>query len=247
MTANWMKLGAATCALALLGACATTANKAETKDTAIYVDPDTGEVATDPDASDEAKAAADMLGAVMRGDLPDDHIWKLDADGNATHLQSGMICPKVWSGYQRGEPIIFKQNGQDVGCNYSNAERAIVTFYTYRTPHSMEEELEAIMETVVKARNPVHKESDVFIATSAGAPMQSVGDAITFAAEDGEIIQTGLYLANAAGWRLKVRVTYPEAISDSVENFAGISMLGQYDRIVRKAGGGDTRHRNHAG
>jgi len=202
----------------------------------IYKDED-GNVVTDPPP--EALLLGALLGGLKQSsELADDEIFKIDSNDNYTHLQSGFICPKEWSGFQRTEATIYKQTGNDVGCNYINADSSLVTIYAYSYSNlgPIGDELDQVMEQIVKARHPIHEDADMII----GAPPREnkfgyIGDAITFDDPNGETIKSGLFLADAGTWRLKVRVTYLENHARDVETFAGSSLQGQWDRIMRQA------------
>lgn len=225
--------GAALASALLIAACAS-----PPKEETIYIDPDTGQAYTDEDASEEAKQIADLLQQFSQpeapDDLADDDIWDVDAGGNFTHIQSGLICPATWSGMHRTAETIYDRQGQDVGCNFVSADGAVVTFYAYRSNMSVTDEVEDIMDQIVKARNPVHEDSSIPTMSNQDNAFAFEAAAITFAAADGTPLKSGLALMDSAGWRVKARVTYPLAVADEVETFIGISMLGQHDRITTR-------------
>jgi hypothetical protein len=226
------------CASVLIVAAACASTPEENEGMTIYVDPETGQASVDEDASDDAKLLADLMGQAMRGelkpDLPDEEIWAFDAKGNATHLQSGMICPVQWGDMSRaGEVTVFKQTGMDVGCNYTNGAGAIFTMYAYRNGMSVTDELDTLMTDVVRARTPVHEESSMF--TAPGNPSRGfsyIGDAITYSDVNSRSMKTGVFLMNADVWRFKLRVTYLNEEAGQKEAFAGMVMMGQFDRMT---------------
>lgn len=179
---------------------------------------------------------ADAQSAEIR-ELADDEIWAIDANDNYTHIQSGFICPKNWTGFERRSATIYHRSGVDVGCNYLDETGSIVTLYAYAYSNRgpLDDELASIMETVVKTRHPVYEESGVLVvAEPAERRFGYVGDAILVSKSDGAKIKTGVFLSDAGPWRLKARVTYLADQATRVESFAGISLQGQWDRIIQR-------------
>lgn len=227
--------------LCAISACATQQN--QTTESRIFFDPETGTVTTSEGASEEAKALATMMADAFEATkeaeaLNEDEIFEIDSDDNYTHIQSGFICPKVWSGFTRQDTQIYKPAGNDIGCTYTDEVGSLVSFYAYSYSNlsSLEDELNEVMESVVKVRHPVSKEASVIVAQSPrGNQFGYVGDAITFETTDGEVVKSGLFLADAGPWRLKVRVTYAEVVSSVIETFAGASLQGQWDRVMRQS------------
>jgi len=215
-----------------LAACSTA--PAQNTDT-IYFDPDSGEYSVDENASDDSRALAALLGMAQElnqpQDLSDEEIWRSDAEGNLTHIQSGLICPVTWGGYIRTRETIYNRNGEDVSCNYGEGHSTAVTYYAYRTAMSVEDELVGIMEQVVKARHPVHADAAILNASAPANGFNYVGDAISYSDANGQEMKSGLVLADVANWRLKVRITYPLENAEALEAFVGASLLGQWDNV----------------
>lgn len=230
---------AALLAVALLAGCASAPETAATDNRIIYVDEKTGEVVyPDDDPSDEELAMGALLGALtgaLRPEaLEEDEIWSVDTAGNATHIQSGLSCPKTWSQLSLTETHIFRQDGQDVGCNYIDGHGAIATLYAYHSGLPVEAEMQQIIDQVVKQRFPIHEDADVLNITEPGTSVSFVADAITFKGGDGRLMKSGLALADYSGWRVKARITYPEAIADEFEQFINLVMVGEHDQIAAR-------------
>lgn len=232
------KTMAALAAAMCLAACTTVPAEQEDKSTTIYVNPDTGEYAVDESASDEVKMLAGLLSMAARGeldpDLPDEEILSADAAGNITHLQSGLSCPKTWARFALTDTQIYKQNGQDAGCSYEDGHGAILTLYAYQSSMTVGDELAGIMEGVVKQRHPIHEEAGMQNLTDPTSATAFMADAISYKGGDGRPMKSGLALADYAGWRIKARVTYPEAIADELERFVNVVMLGEYDQVTAR-------------
>ena len=215
-----------------LAACSTAPEK---NTNTVYFDPDSGEYSVGENASDDTRELAALLGMAadlnQPQDLSDEEIWRSDADGNLTHIQSGLICPVTWGGYIRTNETIYNRNGEDVSCNYGDGNSTVVTYYAYRTAMSVEDELVGIMEQVVKARHPVYAEAAILNASASSNGFHYVGDAISYSDANGQEMKSGLVLADATGWRLKVRITYPLENAEKLEAFVGASLLGQWDGV----------------
>lgn len=227
---------AALLAAALLTSCASAPEQAATDEATIYVDAETGQVVyPNENPSDEEFAMGALLGALTGAlkpePLEDDEILSVDTSGNVVHIQSGLSCPKNWSQLILLDTQIYKRDGQDVGCTYQDRDGAILTLYAYRSPMTVGDELQAIMDQVVKPRHPIHEEADILNLTEPDTMVRFEADAITFKGGDGRLMKSGLALADYAGWRMKARVTYPESIADEFERFLTVVMLNEYDNI----------------
>ena len=223
-------------AAALLASCASAPEQAATDEATIYVDAETGQIVyPSENPSDEELAIGALLGALTGAIKPepleDDEILSVDTSGNVDHIQSGLSCPKNWSQLRLINTHIFKQDGQDVGCSYQDQDSTILTLYAYHSPMSVGDELQAIMEQVVKPRHPIHEKATILNLTEPGKTVRFEADAITFKGGDGRLMKSGLALADYAGWRMKARVTYPEAIADEFERFLTVVMLNEYDNM----------------
>lgn len=223
-------------AVALLAGCASAPEPSEPEGAVIYLDEKTGEVVyPDDNPSDEELAMGALLGAltgVLKPEpLEDDEILNIDSSGNVSHIQSGLSCPKNWSQLRLLDTQIYKRDGQDVGCTYQDGKGAILTLYAYRSNMAVADELQAIMEQVVAPRHPIHETAGILNLTEPGTSVRFEADAITFKGGDGRLTKSGLALADYAGWRMKARVTYPEAIADEFERFLTVVMLSEFDNI----------------
>lgn len=228
---NWLAAAAAGIGLA---ACASAPAEQDSA-TTIYIDPETGAYATDENASEETRMIAALLSmaakGALAGDLADEEILSIDEVGNVTHIQSGLSCPKTWSQLSLRDTQIYNQNGQDVGCSYDDGKNTILTLYAYRSDYTVTDELQAIMDQVVKGRHPVYEEAGLLNLTGPDTLAAFEADAIRYKAGNGQLMKSGLALADYAGWRVKARVTYPEAIADEFERFLTVVMLNEYDNI----------------
>ena len=72
---------------------------------------------------------------------------------------------------------------------------------------------------------------------SEAAPSHSnfpyLASGVEFSVVTGETIRSGVWLMEANGWRLKMRVTYPAANAAEMQRFATVALRGQFDRIAQ--------------
>lgn len=234
-----LKLAIAAGALALASAACASAPEPAGEDVTIYVDPDTGQYSTDPGASAETKSIVDTMNRLLpptkqAAALTEAEIWKSDSADNRTHIQSGLMCPVSWSGMPRNTINIFKQTGQDVGCSYT-ANGAIISYYAYRNSGTPAEEVQQVMDTVVTSRHPIYQPAEIK-AFELLAPRGALAhDEISFQDTQGTEHISGVAICEIAGWRLKLRYTYPAADRERIEAFMGASLLGQQDSLLSAA------------
>jgi hypothetical protein len=195
--------------------------------------------------SEEGQALAALMQAALDSDLADelrgepedqvapevldeDEIWRADAAGNLTHIQSGAQCPMRWGEYVRGRTSIFQPDGMDVGCNYGNGAGTVMTFYVYQSPENLAVELDETFETM-KTRQPVSAE-----APFGGPPASKAYVARTLAYEtaDRTRMRTSVLLTDGGSWRLKIRLTCRADDATRTETAAGIALMGQADRLA---------------
>lgn len=186
--------------------------------------------------SAEDQALAAILQSALNGGLEqreepaplkEDEIWRQDAEGNLTHIQSGAQCPARWGGYTRTRTSIFKPDGTDVGCNYGAPDDRVLTFYVYQSDLTLADELDGTLETL-KTRQPVSTEAK--FGSPPGSPAY-VGRALAYEAADGRKMRTSVVLSDGGSWRLKIRLTCDAGIAVQAENAAGLALMGQADRL----------------
>jgi hypothetical protein len=190
------------------------------------------------DMSEDGRALAALLQSALNGEfdeeteapeaLDEDEIWRADAAGNLTHIQSGAQCPVRWGEYVRGRTSIFQPDGTDVGCNYENAAGTVMTFYVYRSPENLAVELDDTFETM-KTRQPVSSEAQF---GSLPASKSYVARTLAYETADGTRMRTSVLLTDGGSWRLKIRLTCRADDAVRTETAAGIALMGQADRLA---------------
>ena len=133
----------------------------------------------------------------------------------------------------RGEVRAYVPDGTNVGCNYEDAlNGTIMTFYFYRNSQPIEEEFEEALE-LVKNRNPGSKTADVTSASiEASKNFPYLAGGIEFKIATGQTIRSGLWMMEANGWRLKMRMTYADVNAAKIQDFGTLALRGQFDRIA---------------
>lgn len=188
--------------------------------------------------TNEDKAIAALLQAAMNGELDfgaedeqeplsEEEVWRQDAAGNLTHIQSGAQCPARWGEYARGRSSIFRPDGMDVGCNYEGPDGKIMTFYVYQNTETLREELETTFETM-KTRQPVSTEAP-FGATPASGSYAA--RTLAYEMADGTRMRTSVLLTTGGSWRMKIRLTCKADDAVRTETAAGLALMGQADRL----------------
>ena len=242
-----LRLALASGALALV--CAGCASTPESEDVTIYVNSDTGLYSTDANASPEAKAIVDMMNKTLppkepAAALSDAEILKADDAGNLTHVQSGLMCPAEWTGFSRTDAHIYESDGQNVGCTYLQGD-SLMSFYAYRNGGTVADEVDLVMEQVVKGRHPVHTPATIETFENAPPPGAFAYGVIGYTDSNGVAMKSGVLIKQISGWRMKLRFTYPASESSRDEAFIVASSMGQQDAIqslakANKPGSGNT-------
>lgn len=232
-------LKAAAGAFALVCAACASTQPSESDGIKLYVDPETGRYSADEDASDDAKAIADLMNMFSTEqeadvELTDAEIWRTDEVGNMTHIQSGLICPANWSGFARQDSQIYKRSGQDVGCTYVSGN-SIVSFYAYRNGGTVAEEVKGVMDQIVKARHPVNSPSSIAVLETFAQRGEFAIGTISYKDAHDEAMKSGVLINQIAGWRLKIRYTFPVSDAQRTEGLIVASLMGQQDSLLSAA------------
>jgi hypothetical protein len=188
-------------------------------------------------SSEEDQMLAALMQSVLNDELKDDaeaqeplaedEVWRADAAGNLTHIQSGGQCPLQRGEYTRGRTSIFQPDGTDVGCNYGSPNGAVLTFYVYQNTQALADELTETFETM-KTRQPVSTEAQF---ANQPASKAYLARTLAYEAADGAAMRTSVLLADGGAWRLKMRLTCKADDAQRIEMSAGIALMGQADRF----------------
>ncbi|HUO03504.1 MAG TPA: hypothetical protein VMU31_12035, partial [Rhizomicrobium sp.] len=133
---------------------------------------------------------------------PPKSVWDIDMDGSATHLQSGMLCPRASGDFARVAVRMYDKVGFDVSCGY-NSKTAALTFYlTRRDPASLEADFEGEKKAVTE-KTPSAAANDGALSFTTDLAWKSAGFN-----ESGGALRSDLWLASLSGWEFQIRATY---------------------------------------
>lgn len=225
--------------LALIPAACQSAPESEPSgNTVIYVAEDgSGAVVVDENGNpvDDPlmQGLADMLSkGLAPKELTPEEIFLRDEYDNATHIQSGVVCPVTWGAFERERVSIFKADGTDVGCNYLGPDGAIMTLYAYQRDIALEDEM-AGLEDTIDMRNPGSRPDDMNEFGPSPDGFRYLTYTVAFRNTDGTAMKSGALLGEHRGWRLKARITYTARTANDVEYFAFMALRGWADRVGR--------------
>ena len=150
---------------------------------------------------------------------PPKSIWDLSPEGSATHLQSGMICPRVSGDFTILGQQVYDRAGFDVSCGYSNKTMGVITIYlARRDPARLEEDFESAKKAVI-SRTPSAVLQDRTLPLPAGLAWKSAGYS-----QNGGAMDSDLALASLSGWEFEIRATYiPARQSDVAQTLADLT------------------------
>jgi hypothetical protein len=140
-------------------------------------------------------------------------IWRSEADGSSTHLQSEWRCAHDVNGFQKTRVIAYDQAGFDVSCNYVDRQHSVITVYlTRRVGRTITDDFEEARRELVSfapkaSLLPDAQEKDIALAL----PWQRI-----IFSEDSGAVHSGIWLADLNGWTLEFRATYETAAEQAV-------------------------------
>lgn len=148
-------------------------------------------------------------------------IWDVSPDGTATHLQSGMTCPRLSGDFVKIGEQIYDRAGFDISCGYSNPRTGVITLYlTRHDPAQLETDFEDAKKAIV-SHTPSARPRDGIMALPAGLEWKSAGYDERNGALDSDIALTSL-----SGWEYEIRATYrpseQAAIEAAIASLTGI-------------------------
>jgi len=156
-------------------------------------------------------------------------IWQTAASGDATHLQSTLVCPASLSSFERSVLVPFDSFGFDVGCNFDRTGVGRITLFLTKRDRALADdfaEAQSALKQVMTAATPIVGAAP---APDAGLRFMSA----LYALPDGA--RTGLWVAHISGWTFKFRATYRAtnekevlqtitALSEKVQTTAGVHL-----------------------
>jgi len=156
-------------------------------------------------------------------------IWRLDDKNDATHLQTGLVCPAISGNFKRTAMRFYKASGLDVSCNYLDSEKTLVTIYlTRRGTQSVADDFEnakrELTQVTPTAQPLPDTDQKAFVSDMKWSTL-------LYSEQDGRI-HSGIWITDLHGWTFEYRATYAvaneatalsemAALTDSAEKTAG--------------------------
>jgi hypothetical protein len=132
-------------------------------------------------------------------------IWTTAENGDANHLQSGLICPAQVGDFSRIDVFAYKRSGTDVSCNYRNQQRDLITVYlTRRESQSVSDDFEEAKRELVQMTPEATPLPD---AQQFDVDSKRSWQRLIYAEHAGAI-HSGIWIADLDGWTLEYRATY---------------------------------------
>ena len=161
------------------------------------------------------------------GPLSPEQIWRVDAQDTITHIQSGATCPGMLGGLRRDKQTIYKQNGMDVGCNYTGGEGpALLRFYIFTSDNGGLDAEMRVASDSMRAQQPIAKRGAVAASQAFKALALVETDA------NGGATRNSLLMTQVnGGWILKVRLTAREQDAKAYEEIAARLLTDEAERL----------------
>jgi hypothetical protein len=181
-----------------------------------------------PFAANADVATAPTAGTTQQQTIPHS-IWRLDDHNDATHVQTGLVCPASSGNFKRIEMRFYKASGLDISCNYRDADKTLITIYlTRRGTQSVADDFTEAKRELVQVQPAARPLSDAEQKTFA----PDLKWLTLLYSEQGGQVHSGIWIADFHGWTLEYRATYATdneasaltemaALTDAALNTAG--------------------------
>jgi len=147
-------------------------------------------------------------------------IWEVIKDGRLHHIQSGLTCaPGYDSNWMLTDISVVptSEPGEDVACKYKIAPAGTMTIHATRHRGEDMNKLMAQTVAVIKSLYRVEATGKPILF---GAPNKDVppplAEKLAFTGKTGQPMATSIWLHETAGWKVKVRTTYPNTLDSAV-------------------------------
>ena len=135
-------------------------------------------------------------------------IWRLDDKNDATHLQTGLVCPATSGNFPRVAMRFYKASGLDISCNYRDSEKTLITNYlTRRSTESVADDFEGAKRELTQVTPAAQPLPDADQKSFASDMKWST---LLYSEQSGQI-HSGIWIADLHGWTLEYRATYAAA------------------------------------
>lgn len=132
-------------------------------------------------------------------------IWTVEGDGTATHLESSLRCDGQVGDFRKTSVFVFDSFGFDIDCNYVDTRSNLITMYlTKRDRLDVDAEFADAKRQLLKLEpdaTPLLAEAQATFPSD--LPMQHL-----IYAEHGDVIHSGIWIADLGGWMFEFRATY---------------------------------------
>jgi hypothetical protein len=176
-----------------------------------------------------SSAFADSLTALPPPETqaPPLSVWRLGADGDAEHLQSGLACPALFHGYKRVDLHVYDGFGLDVSCNYTAPDVILTLYMTRRTGAAdVDAAMEEARREFLGGRADWHPQLSSDTRPTIGAIAWHV---LVYGDDQG---RDGIWIADLDGWTLEFRITDTIA----ADGHARSDIAAMTQMVVRSAG-----------
>jgi len=154
-------------------------------------------------------------------------IFLVDDKGDATHLETGWICPAVFGDYRRANLHNYNAYGLDVPCGYASTDSTITLYLTKNSGGDLKGEFESAKDALV------HRATDAApLADADQTTFPSDRDWLhaIYSSHNGAM-RDGVWYAWYGDWEFEIRATYP-----AQSTAAMFAMLAQMTQAARATG-----------
>jgi hypothetical protein len=135
-------------------------------------------------------------------------VWRNNAAAVPEHLQSGLVCPATFRGYNRTNLHIYDGFGLDVSCNYQADHSDITVYLTRRTDTDLQAAVDQAKREFLQVRTAEYHPQ--FVSTTHPTDGGLAWTVLLYA--DDYDLHDGIWLADLGGWTLEYRATYRKDI-----------------------------------
>jgi hypothetical protein len=147
-------------------------------------------------------------------------IWRVAPDGNATHLQSTLVCPSEVGDFRQTRLTVYDHAGFDVSCNYRGRHGWITLYLTRLGGMSLDAAFDDAKHQLVQATPDAVPLSDAEQKNFAGAEDYRH---LIYSEKNGAL-WSGLWMTEFSGWMFEFRASYaPQAQQEMFDEMAELA------------------------
>jgi hypothetical protein len=152
-------------------------------------------------------------------------IWR-PGDSEATHLQSGLVCPAAFLSYRRVDLHYYDAFGLDVSCNYQAPDAVFTIYLTRRSGTSADDSMTEAKREFLLGRADWHPQP---LSDTRSQDGDVAWRALIYADDAG---RDGIWIADLHGWTLEYRITYAPAVEARIH----ADVAATTEAVIRSAG-----------